>query len=143
MIVVLDTNILFAGLVSPRGASDRILDLVIEGDLTCAATPALWAEYEEQLASSRFNSLTPLSSEQIGDFLDYLASLVVPAQNDFVWRGILLDEDDAIVAESAFNANADVLITFNEVHFRTIKNQVSFLIQRPGEFLETWKEQQG
>ena len=142
MLVVLDTNVLFAGLVSPRGASYQILSLTVKGALTCAATPALWAEYEEQLASERFRSLTPLLSQQIDDFLDYLASIVKPVRNDFVWRGILLDEDDAIVVESAYNANADVLITFDLGHFRSIRDQVSFQIRQPGDFLQDWKEQQ-
>lgn len=139
MLIVLDTNVLFAGLISPRGASYQILSLVIEGDLTCAATPALWAEYEEQLSSTRFRTLTPLSPQQVDDVLDYLASIVRPVRNDFVWRGILLDEEDAIAAESAFNGNADALITFNVDHFRTIRNQVPFQIQSPGDFLKAWK----
>ena len=142
MLVVLDANVLFAGLISPHGASYQILSLAIGGVLTCAATPALWAEYEEQLHSERFLELTPLSLTQINDFLDYLASVIQPVRNDFVWRGILLDEDDAIVAESAYNANVDALITFNVKHFQTLRNQVSFQIQRPGEFLKTYKEQQ-
>ena len=140
MIVVLDSNILFAGLISSRGASYQILSLVVEGRLTCAATTALWAEYEEQLSSARFRSLSPLSTEQMDGFLDYLASIVRPVRNDFVWRGILLDEDDAIVVESAYNARADVLITFDVHHFQAIRDQVPFQIQRPGEFLNTWKE---
>ncbi len=143
MLVVLDSNILFAGLISSRGASYQILSLVLEGTLTCAATPALWTEYEEQLHSKRFLERTPLSLAQINDFLDYLASVIQPVQNDFVWRGILLDEDDAIVVESAYNSNADVLITFNVRHFLTLRNQVSFEIQRPGDFLKTYQERRG
>ena len=141
MRVVLDTNVLFAALVSSRGASYQILSLVLEGDLACAATPALWAEYEEQLSSDRFRELTPLSLEQVGDVLDYLASIVVRVRNDFVWRGILMDEDDAIAVESAFNAGADALITLNPRHFQAIQEQVSFRIETPGEFFRSWKEQ--
>ena len=140
MLIVLDSNVLFAGLISPHGASYQILSRVIEGAWTCAATPALWMEYEEQLHSERFGTLTPLSLVQIDDFLDYLASVIQPVRNDFVWRGILFDEDDAIVVESAYNANADALITFNVHHFQTIRDQVSFQIQRPGDFLKARRE---
>ena len=136
MLVVLDTNVLFAALISPRGAAYRVLSLVIDGDLICAATPALWAEYEEQLSSERFRVLTPLSKQQIDDVLDYLASIVKPAHNDFTWRGILADEDDALVAEAAFNASAETLITFNLEHFRVLRGQVSFEIQTPEDFLK-------
>jgi putative PIN family toxin of toxin-antitoxin system len=137
--VVLDTNVLFAGLISPRGAAYQILSLVIHGDLTCAATPALWAEYEEQLSSGRFQALTPLSPQQVSDVLDYLASIVKPTRNDFTWRGILLDADDAIVAEAAFNAGAEALITFNVDHFQVLRGQVSFKIQSPSVFLKAWR----
>ena len=109
--------------------------MIIDGGLTCAATPALWAEYEEQLSSERFRALAPLSGQQIDDVLDYLASIVKPVRNDFTWRGILSDEDDALVAEAAFNADADALITFNVGHFRALRAQVSFNIQTPGAFL--------
>lgn len=139
MLVVLDTNVLFAGLISPHGAAYRVLSLVIDGDLTCAATPALWAEYEEQLSSERFRALTPLSEQQVDDVLDYLASIVRPARNDFTWRGILSDEDDALVAEAAFNAGADALVTFNVDHFRVLHSQVSFKIQTPNAFLKSWR----
>lgn len=141
MRIVLDTNVLFSGMISPRGASYQILSLVIEEACTCVCTPALWAEYEEQLSSERFRTLTPLSTQEIEDFLDYLALVVTAVNNDFVWRGILPDEDDAIVVETAFNGDADALITFNTNHFRAIEDQVSFSIQHPGAFLKTWKEQ--
>ena len=137
MLVVLDTNVVFSALISPYGPAYRVLAQVIAGDLTCAATPALWVEYEEQFSSERFWALTPLPAQQVGDVLDYLASIVQPTYNDFTWRGILTDEDDALVAEAAFNANADVLITFNTDHFRALRGQVSFKIQTPEDFLKT------
>ena len=140
MRTVLDTNVLFSGLVSPRGASFHILDLIVEGECICLATTALWAEYEEQLSSQRFHQLTLLSIREVDDVLDFLASIVEPVHNDFVWRGILPDEDDAIVVETAFNGNADALITFNTGHFQAIGDQVSFRIQHPGDFLKSWKE---
>jgi len=136
LLVVLDTNVLFSALISPYGPAYRILSLVIAGELTCAATPALWVEYEEQFSSERFWALTPLSEQQVGGVLDYLASTVRPTYNDFTWRGILADEDDALVAEAAFNASADVLITFNVDHFQALRGQVSFKIQTPEDFLK-------
>jgi len=137
LLVVLDTNVVFSALISPYGPAYRVLAQVIAGDLTCAATPALWVEYEEQFSSERFWALTPLPAQQVGDVLDYLASIVQPTYNDFTWRGILTDEDDALVAEAAFNANADVPITFNTDHFRALRGQVSFKIQTPEDFLKT------
>lgn len=140
MVVVLDTNVLFSGLVSARGASNYILSEIINGELACAATSALWAEYEEQLSSERFRMLTPLSIEQVDDFLDYLAVVIRPVRNDFVWRGLLWDEDDAMVVESAFTANADAVITFNASDFKGIQDQISFQILSPGDFVALWRQ---
>lgn len=133
--IVLDTNVLTAALISPFGASFRVLEKIVAGDLRVVATPALWAEYEEQLSGARFTSLTPLSRREVDDILDYLASVVEPVVNDFVWRGILPDEDDAMVVEAAFNGDADFMLTFNTTDFETVRGQVSFEIATPARLL--------
>ena len=139
--IVLDTNVLMAALISPRGASYVVLDSVVSGDNVIVATPALWAEYEEQLSSPRFRQLTPLERRDVDDILDYLASVVVTAANDFVWRGILPDEDDAMVVETAFNGDAEFLVTFNENDFTSIRHQVPFQIVTPAEFPRAWRQE--
>lgn len=139
MLIVIDTNVLFSGLISPKGASFSILELAIAGEVNIAATPALWAEYEEQLSSERFVALTSLSRQDVDDILDYLASIVQRVRNDFVWRGILFDEDDAIVVESAYNASTDYLVTHNASHFVSIEDEVTFQITAPAGFLAAWR----
>ena len=44
MRIVLDTNILYAALRSPQGASRVILELIVDQNLTMALTPALFLE---------------------------------------------------------------------------------------------------
>lgn len=47
--VVLDTNVLYAALQSRRGASRRVVDLVLDEDLTAHVSVPLVLEYEEVL----------------------------------------------------------------------------------------------
>lgn len=46
MRVVLDTNIVIAGLYSKRGASYQLLKAAISGDLSFAVSPLVAFEYE-------------------------------------------------------------------------------------------------
>ena len=46
MIVVLDTNIIIAGLYSKRGASYQLLKSVMNGELPFAVSPLIAFEYE-------------------------------------------------------------------------------------------------
>ena len=46
MIVVLDTNIIIAGLYSKRGASYQLLKAVMNGELPFAVSPLIAFEYE-------------------------------------------------------------------------------------------------
>lgn len=48
--VVLDTNVLVAGLKSRNGASFRLLELIIKGELTPAVTSPLVFEYQMVLS---------------------------------------------------------------------------------------------
>jgi putative PIN family toxin of toxin-antitoxin system len=141
MKIALDTNVLMAAMISPHGASYAVLAALIDGEITIVATPALWAEYEEQLSSVRFRELTPLGREEVNDILDYLAAVTSPVANDFVWRGILPDEDEAMIVETAFNGDADFLVTFNERDFDVIKGHVPFQIAKPAAFLEMWRRE--
>ena len=68
MLVVLDANVLFAGLISPHGASYQILSLRDWRRIDLCSNACALAEYEEQLHSERFLELTPLSLKQINDF---------------------------------------------------------------------------
>ena len=49
MKIVLDTNVLVAGLLSPAGACGRVLDLVIEGVIETCVDERILTEYETVL----------------------------------------------------------------------------------------------
>lgn len=68
--VVLDTNVLVAGLRSRRGASFRLLSEVGRGKFEIALSVPLVLEYEDALL--RHAAVTGLSTADVDAVLDYL-----------------------------------------------------------------------
>lgn len=118
MRVVLDTNILVAGLSSRRGASHELLRLALAQRLRILAAPALWLEYESVLKRQDIQRMHGLSGIEVDRFLDALAILVEPVSMNYLWRPQLRDPKDEMVLETALNAGADALVTFNQRDFQ-------------------------
>jgi predicted nucleic acid-binding protein len=69
--LILDTNVLVAGLRSSRGASHALLQAVGRGQFTVGLTAVLVLEYENVLKRPGF---VPLPPEDVDVLLDYLCS---------------------------------------------------------------------
>jgi putative PIN family toxin of toxin-antitoxin system len=54
MNIVLDTNVLVSGLLSPFGPCGRIVCMVSSGELTISLDARILAEYEEVLCRPKF-----------------------------------------------------------------------------------------
>ena len=61
--MLLDTNVLVAGLSSARGASYALLQAVASTRLRVVASPALWLEYESVLKRDSIRALHGFSVE--------------------------------------------------------------------------------
>ncbi|MCL1962345.1 MAG: putative toxin-antitoxin system toxin component, PIN family [Desulfovibrionaceae bacterium] len=118
MRVVLDTNILVAGLHSRQGASHALLGQVLARRLQIVAAPALWLEYEDVLKRPDIQHMHRLSNQEIDFFLDALSILVEPVSMNYLWRPQLRDPKDEIFLETALNAGVDALVTFNQRDFQ-------------------------
>lgn len=113
--IVLDTNVLVAGLRSSLGASNRLLSLVGTGRFVHVLSVALAFEYEA--AVTRPESGIRLSSPQITDILDYLCAAGERRQIYFLWRPTLPDPSDDLVLEVAVHGRCDRIVTFNTRDF--------------------------
>lgn len=111
MLVVIDTNVLVAGLRSRRGASFRVLSRVGTGAFDIAVSVPLVLEYEA--VSMRHQPATQLTEEDIRDVIDYLCSVAKPQPIFFLWRPMLRDPKDDMVVELAFAAGCDAVVTHN------------------------------
>ena len=67
-IMLLDTNVLVAGLSSARGASYALLQAVASARLRVVASPALWLEYESVLKRDAIRALHGFSVERVDAF---------------------------------------------------------------------------
>lgn len=109
--VVLDTNVLVAGLRSRRGASYRLLTLVGTGRFAHVVSVPLVLEYEEVL--TRRGAGHRLSRTHVDAVLDYLCASGVHQSIHFLWRPLLPDPKDDMVLEAAVNGQCDRIVTFN------------------------------
>ncbi|OGB95645.1 MAG: putative toxin-antitoxin system toxin component, PIN family [candidate division NC10 bacterium RBG_16_65_8] len=111
MRIVLDTNVLVAGLLNPVGACGRLLDLVLDGAVVCSADERILQEYEEVLRRARL-ALPAGPVREVLAFLRQSADLVAPLPLDRK----LPDPDDLPFLEVAAAAGA-ILVTGNLRHF--------------------------
>jgi putative PIN family toxin of toxin-antitoxin system len=142
MRVVLDTNVMLAGLRSRVGASRIVLQAVDAGVVTPLCNVAMMLEYEEVL--KRPDMLVPigLASAEIDAFLDAFCAFVEPAPSGYTHHPLIPDSSDETFLEAAINANADALLTFNTADYRLTDPTGlphGVVIQTPGEFLRRLK----
>ncbi|MBI2920137.1 MAG: putative toxin-antitoxin system toxin component, PIN family [Planctomycetes bacterium] len=109
--VVLDTNVLVAGLRSTRGASHKILRWIGTGRFGTHVSVPLVLEYEEVLL--RESPVLGLSPADVRDFLDYICSVSEHHAIDFLWRPLLRDPHDDMVLELAVQAGCGSIVTHN------------------------------
>lgn len=132
MRVVLDTNVLVSGLLTPYGASARVVDLVVAGQIVLIVDDRMLDEYRAVFRRPKFG-FAPADVERLADFLDHEAEHVVAS----VVVAELPDPNDAPFIEVARSAAADALITWNLKHFPpTVRGPVA--ASTPGAFLRTW-----
>ncbi len=109
--MVLDTNVLVAGLWSREGASFRVLEQVRLGRIRPALSVALVLEYEMVL-KHRAGELN-LAAHDIDAILDYLCAVGHRQMIHFLWRPTLRDPGDEFVLELAVAAGCRWIVTHN------------------------------
>jgi len=111
--VVIDTNILVAGLIGGKGPSREILRLCFKGDLKPAIGNALYLEYQDLLHRKTIQALCRQTTVSLEEFLDDFARICTPVDTWFLWRPNLPDEADNHIIELAIAANVDYIVTNN------------------------------
>ncbi len=113
--VVVDTNVLYAGLYSATGASHQILRLVERGRVIPLLSTTLLFEYEDVL--KRNQKLLKLSGRAVDDVLDGLCLRGECHGIHFLWRPVLSDPKDDHVLELAVAAGGADIVTHNICDF--------------------------
>ena len=135
--VVLDTNVLVAGLRSRLGASFRLISLIGKGKFVINLSVPLVLEYEEVLIRQQRD--LGLTTSDVDDFLDYLCSVANLHEVYFLWRPHLRDPKDEMILELAVKARCEYIVTYNERDFRGVQ-KFGIQTMTAREFLETIKE---
>lgn len=118
MFVVIDTNVLVAALRSKRGASFKVLSRLGTGAFDIAISVPLVLEYESAL--TRQLPETAFTEADIQDLLDYICLVAKRQSVFFLWRPLLKDPKDDMVAEVAAAAGCEAVVTFNRRHFHQL-----------------------
>ena len=131
--IVLDTNVLIAGLRSRNGASFQVLSLVGESAFELNVSVPLVLEYEE--VAKREARALGLTHAEIDDVLDYLCAVATHREIYFLWRPVLRDAADDMVLEVAVEAGCDIVVTHNVRDFVGAE-RFGVRALTPGEFLK-------
>lgn len=132
--VVIDTNVLYAGLYSSAGASFQLLRLIRAGQVIPCISVTLAMEYEAVL-STRLQDLD-LTHEQLAGFLGYLVELSEWVKIFYLWRPGLRDPGDDMVLETAVAAQADFIVTHNIKDFNG-SDRFGIGVVTPGWFIRS------
>jgi putative PIN family toxin of toxin-antitoxin system len=136
MKIVLDTNVLVAGLLSPFGPCAEILRMVSSGALTLYLDARILSEYSEVLRRPKFRFRMD-KIDALLDHVEHRGRLVAssPLSN------LLPDVDDQPFLEVAITGRAACLVTGNRSHFPAKQCQ-GVKVLSPSGFLTFYRSRQ-
>lgn len=119
MKIVLDTNIIYAGLYSSKGASYQILKDVRNRKINPVLTVSLYEEYSDALR--RLPLSGAITENEIQGFLDFFCKRATFQEVFFLWRPFLKDPKDDLVLEAAVASQSNLIVTHNIRDFHGIE----------------------
>lgn len=117
--IVIDTNVMIAGLRSRRGKAFRLLELVGTGIFEINLSVPLLLEYKDVLY--RLLPELGITRDVVDSVLDYHCSIARIHEIFFLWRPFLPDPKDDMVLELAVRAQCNYILTYNIRDFAGIE----------------------
>ena len=112
MKIVLDTNVLVSGLLSPQGAPATVLRFVVAGSAAICFDERILSEYRRILARRKFG----FDADRVAVLLEFLEATGQSVLASPLALSLPDPSDEAFV-EVAVGAAADFLVTGNLKHF--------------------------
>lgn len=130
---VLDTNVLVSALITPDGASARLLLELRAGAFELVVSPTLLAELRDVLGRPRFKHY--VTAPELGAYVELISreSILIqdPAPSP---EPLSADPDDEYLIDLARAARVDALVT-GDLHLLSLRE--SLPVVTPREFLES------
>lgn len=132
MRVVIDTNVLVSGLLSPYGAAAEIIRMIAAGYLDLLYDARIMSEYGEVLLRPKFS----FEKSNIDILIEFIAHYGVPIAA-IPLSTHLPDPDDEPFLEVAISGKAECLITGNIVHYPARSKQ-KMRVLTPRQFINRY-----
>lgn len=133
MKVVIDTNIIVSGFLSPFSPSGEIVRMIASGELELCHDSRILSEYKEVLSRPKFS----FDVNHINDLLIQIESCGFTA-GALPLKKALPDKSDEPFLEVAITGKAHCLVTGNVKHY-PIHLRQAMLILSPAEFLKRYR----
>jgi len=131
--IVLDTNVLVSGLLSPFNKPADILRLIISGQIRLCVDARILAEYRDVLYRPKFH----FYENRIEILLDYIRNIGEPV-NSIPLLYSSPDPGDVPFLEVAVAGGVKYLVTGNISHFPAEYGSVQIIT--PAEFIKKYQE---
>ena len=136
--IVLDTNVLVAGVRSRNGASYELLSRIGGAEFRVCVSVPLVLEYESILLR-QIDELA-LSAGDIEGLVNYVVTVAHHQEVFFLWRPQLRDPKDDMVLELAVAAQCNWIVTHNVRDFAAT-SQFGIGVATPQQYLRTLRDQ--
>ncbi|OQW88643.1 MAG: putative toxin-antitoxin system toxin component, PIN family [Rhodoferax ferrireducens] len=134
--IVIDTNV-FVGACMGTGASARVIELCLLGQVAPAMGSALLMEFEDVLSHTALFEGCRLNATEREELLDIFLAQAKWVKTYFSWRPNLRDEGDNHVLELAVACAASHIVTWNTRDFSSMELRFPQLsIVTPPDFLK-------
>jgi putative PIN family toxin of toxin-antitoxin system len=134
MKIVLDTNVLVSGLLTPFGSSGEIVRMVFSGELLLYIDARILSEYQDVLHRQKFN----FDKDHIGILLDFI-KLYGQFISSSPLTNRLPDPDDEPFLEVAIAGRVRSLVTGNTAHYPSQLRE-GINIYSPSQFIEYYRK---
>ena len=138
MIVVLDTNVIIAGLYSRNGASFQIIKAALNKKLEYAISPLVAFEYIGKIEDKVKEGLLNLTVKYYLKIVKILIQNGLQILRPVINRPTLPDNSDDKIFECAIAGHCNIILTFNKKDFpKNVTDQYNLTVMTPGEFIKS------
>ena len=138
--IVVDTNIFLSALFSNQGASYKLLSFLLseakKGKRWNFVSVSSILELQEVVFRPKNRAKYQyFTDDELNLLIDSFILISNKIKLNYLWRPFLKDTKDDKILETAFNANAQYIVTFNIKDFENVEKYFGIKIIKPNQLL--------